>query len=331
MAARGGSVRGMSLARPVYVVGSGHAHPERELTSAELERQVPGLAEGWSEIHLGMTGRRVLDVGGRCSDLMVDAVSDALVESGWSGTSLDTFVCGTVLPDQIVPASASYVARAHNAAAVAFDVSAACASFIYALSAATGLMQMGLSTRAAVCAGEHSTAYADYDDPRSCVFWGDSGGAALVTSEAPSTACFELMDIVLNGDNEYPEKVFIPRGGYFRSDARYSFKQVVELGSRAVRGLYERNNVEPSTVRGAVMHQANRRIQEELGAAIDVPLERHWHNYEWAGNQSAAGVVTAFSAGWKQHRDELRDGDHVVMVAVGGGYVGAAVLLRWKA
>lgn len=319
----------MTLPKPVFLVGSGHAHPTRQVTSTELERVVPGIDEGWSEKYLGMKSRRVLDVEGGVNSLLVRAVGDALDATGWSGELLDVIVCGTVFPDQTVPGAASYVAKAHNPAAVAFDLSAACASFIYALSTVRGMLQTDAFTRAAVCSGEHPTAYVDYTDPYSCIFWGDAAGAVLVTSERPAGPSFELVDVVLNGDHEYPERVFVPRSGYFRSDARYSFGQVMKLGSSAVLELLERNEIGSDALVGVAYHQASRRVLAEFSRLIDLPVDRQWHNYEWAGNQSAAGVVTAFSAGWDRHRDELRDGDHVVLAAVGGGYVGGAVLLRW--
>lgn len=321
----------MPMLRPVHLVGAGHAHPDRELTSGRLEQTVPGLQAGWCEKYLGMRSRRVLGVEGRVSDLLVDAVGDTLAEVGWSGDTLDAIVCGTVFPDQVVPGSASYVARAHHASAVAFDVSAACASFIYALSTVRGLLQADGFTRAAVCSAEHPTAYADYTDPRSCVFFGDSAGVVLLTTEEPTTPVFEVVDIALNGDHEFPEKVFVPRNGTFRSDGRYSFSEVLRLGSAVVGTLIERNDVDPASIAGSVMHQASDRVLDELSRRIGIPVERQWHNFEWAGNQSAAGVVTAFSAGWKQHRSQLCPGDHVVLAAVGGGYTGAAALLRWRA
>lgn len=321
----------MAMSKPVYLVGAGHAHPERVLSSAELEATIPSLSEGWSEKHLGMAGRRTLPIEGRVGDLLVDAVGDALGDVGWDGASLDAIVCGTAFPDQVVPAAASYVAQAYNTEAVAFDVNAACAGFVYALSIAAALFQTGTCRRAVACAGEHATAYADYTDAHSSVFWGDSGGAALLAGEPHAGGCFEIVDFVLNGDHEYPDKVFVPRGGYFRSDARYSYSQVVSLSSRAVQELYDRNGIASTDIHAAVLHQANQNILQDVGEAIGVPYDRQWHNFEWAGNQSAAGVSTAFSAGWKQHRHELRDGHHVVLAAVGGGYAGSAALLRWTA
>ena len=321
---------GMPLSRSVHLVGSGHAHPERELTSADLERIVPGMAEGWSDKYLGMRSRRVLGIEEQINDLLTDAVGSALDDAGWDGDSLQAIVCGALYPDQVLPASASYVARTYNPHAVAFDVRAACAGFIYGLSVANGLLHMDDYRRVAVCAGDHPTAYADYTDPRSCVFFGDSAGAVLLTTDEPTAPSFEMVDLTLNGDHEFPEKVYTHRSGHFTSDGRYSFGQVMRLGSDSVATVLERNEVDPSTVAGFAFHQASRRVLEEISVHTGIPSQKHWHNYEWAGNQTAAGVVTAFSAGWKEHRGELRDGDHVVLAAVGGGYVGGAALLRWK-
>lgn len=316
---------------PIHLVGSGHAHPEGELTSRQLARTVPGLREGWSEEYLGIDSRRVLGVGENINTLLVDAASDALAMAGWSGDRLDLIVCGTALPDQLAPPAASYVARAHRHHMLAFDVQAGCASFLYGLSTAAGLVLTAGVRNAIVCAGEHATAYADYTDPHSSVFWGDAAGAVALTVEQPSGPSFEMVDIVLNGDHEFPEKVLVPRNGHFRSDGRFSFGQVLELGSTAIESLYERNDIGPDDVAGIVVHQANRRILEAISDRVGIPFERQWHNYEWAGNQAAAGVVTAFSQGWQEHRHDLRDEDCVILVAVGAGYSGAAVLLRWNA
>lgn len=304
-------------------------HPERVLTSSALESVVPGLSEGWSEKYLGMHSRRVLGVEEQINDLMVESVTAALTDAEWDGGSLDVIVSGSLYPDQVLPASASYVAQVHNPAAVAFDVRAACASFVYAISTATGLLQTDGYRRAVVCVGEHPTAYADYTDQQSCVFFGDSAGSILLTSEEPTVPCFEVVDVVLNGDHEYPEKVFTHRRGHFQSDGRYSFSQVMALGSGSILSVLDRNDLEPADVVGLAFHQASRRVLEEISTCTGVPVERHWHNYEWAGNQTAAGVLTAFSAGWQAHRAELTPGDHVVIAAVGGGYAGGAVLLRW--
>ncbi|MBS1849065.1 MAG: ketoacyl-ACP synthase III [Actinobacteria bacterium] len=320
----------MSLRAPVYIVGAGCAHPERELTSVDLADRVPGLPAGWSEQHLGMTSRHVLGIDESVNDLTIAALSTALEHAHLTGDDLDMVLCGNVFPEQVVPASASFVARSINPDVIAFDVKAACASFIYALATSTALLDGRGLRRAAVCSGEHPTAYADYSDSRSCVFFGDAAGAVVVTTDEPARGAFEIVDIELNGDHEFPERVFVPRHGYFRSDGRYSFSQVCRLGSAAIRELFDRNDVDPDAIVGLAMHQASQHINDSVSEAIGVPVDRHWHNFEWAGNQSAAGVATAFASGWTRHRDVLRDGDHVLLAAVGGGYTGAAALLRWK-
>ncbi len=320
----------MDLPRAIHVIAAGHRHPDQTLDNETLASHVPGLSRDWPEKYLGMSSRRVLGVEERSVDLVVEALDDALRTAGWRSESLQGIVYGTGFPDQVAPAAASYVARDTNPSAIAFDVNTVCSSFLYAVAASVGLLSTdpGLS-RVAACSGEHATAYADYTDPRSSVFWGDSGAAVLLTTEQPSTGSFRIVDIALNGDHEYPEKVFVPRHGHFRSDGRYSYKQVVRLCSEASRTLLLRNHVDIDEVAGAAFHQANVRMLKVLGDELGLPFERQWHNLEWAGNQAAAGVATAFSNGWTTHASELTDGDYVLLASVGGGYTGAAVLLRW--
>ena len=320
----------MSLPTPVYAVASGHCHPERELSSVDLEASIPDLRDGWCEEYLGMKSRRVLGLNEGVASLSAAALSDALTRAEWAGTDLDAIVCGCTLTDQMAPASASFLAMGTNPGAIAFDVNASCAGFIYALSAAVGLLSgaRGLS-RAAVCVGEHATAWIDYTDRRSSVFWGDSGGALLITTDPPNGGHFEILDLELRGDHSHPEKVFVPRNGTFRSDGKYSFTTVLGLCFDTSQELMARNDVDSESVVALVAHQANERMLRELSIKLDIPYERQWHNFEWAGNQSAAGTLTAFSAGWGAAVDALQDGDHVILTAAGGGYAGGAALLEW--
>ncbi|HET8929697.1 MAG TPA: hypothetical protein VFN21_03465, partial [Acidimicrobiales bacterium] len=267
----------MPLPLPVRLVGSGHVHPERELTSSTLERSVPGLYDGWSEKYLGMRSRRVLGINEQINELLIESATLALHAAGWRGDSLDAIVGGSLYPDQVLPASASYVAQAHSQSAVAFDVKAACAGFIYALSVANGLLQTGRYRRAAVCVGDHPTAYADYTDSHSSVFFGDAAGTVLLTTEEPAGACFEVMDVVLNGDHEYPEKVYTHRRGNFQSDGRYSFGRVMGLGTDAIKKVLDQNGVAASDVVGVAFHQASRRVLEEISVRTAIPVDRHWH------------------------------------------------------
>lgn len=322
----------MRPSAPLFVVASGHAHPANEVSSDELEARIPGIAAGWSRKYLGMESRRILGPNERGVDLTIVATRDAMSEVGWADGSLDLVVGGSVFPDQIVPASASYVAKACSPLAVAFDVNAACSTALFGLATVAGLFSVDKRFgRAAVCTADHPTAWIDYTDPHSSIFFGDAGSALLVARGPGDHGAFELLGVELDGDAEFPEKVFVHRAGHFRSDGRFSFGQVMRLAGLVIGRLLSEHGIAATDLTAFAVHQASARVVETLAANMGVSIEKSWHNFEWAGNQSASGVVTAFSQGWRAARPSLRDGDLVLLAAVGGGYTAGAALLRWAA
>jgi 3-oxoacyl-[acyl-carrier-protein] synthase-3 len=322
-------MRTMTTAASVHVVAAGHAHPATVLTSDELVGVVPGLRAGWLDERLGITSRHVLLAHESLADLAVVAVVDALDEAGWQPNTVDLLICATSFVDEILPATASFVSRAINPSAIAFDVNAACASFPYAVGIAEAMMAGRPDLdRVVVCAAERPTVWADYQDRESSVFWGDSAGCVLLQRSRP-TSGFRIVQVALANDNEHPEKVRVRHHGLFHHDGRYSYQQVLDLSERTAREVLKSAGLESGELRAFVGHQSNMRLLEALGERLGIDWDRQWHNVEWAGNQAGAGVATAFSAGWHANGAGLRPGDHVLLAAVGGGYSAGAVLLEW--
>lgn len=256
-------------------------------------------------------------------------MADSLARGNWDGDELDLVVCGTSFVDDLLPATASLVARHLAPAALAFDVNAACASGIYALVVANSLLaQQPHVHRAAVVVAERPTAWADYQNRESSVFWGDSAGCLLLSSE-PGTSCFEVLGTELMNDNEHADKVRVRRGGTFVHDGRYSYQQVIKLTQAVGLRLLDAAGVSGSDLAAYVGHQSNLNLLAAVGEQLEIPWNRQWHNVEWAGNQGGAGVITALSGGWKDHAGSLRDGDLVLVTAVGGGYSAGGALLRY--
>lgn len=318
----------MLIDAEVYLVAGAHAHPPTVLTNEALEASVPGLGPGWIERHLGITSRRVLGPHEHVADLARDALDRALADVGWTGDQLDAVLCATSFVDDVLPATASLIARDASPNAVAFDINAACASAPYAVSVAHAMLAAGAMERVAVCTAERPTAWADYEDRESCVYWGDSAGVLLLQRERPDEG-FRLRCVALSNDNAHPEKVRVRHAGTFHHDGRYSYEQVCSLTDKVVSDTLAQSGVAAEELAAFVGHQSNIRLLHEVGERLGIPWSRQWHNVEWAGNQGGAGVLTAFTAGWQAHRHELSDGDHVVMAAVGGGYSAGAVLLEW--
>lgn len=317
-------------AGPITIVATGHAHGPIELGSDVLESTVPGLSDGWSARHLGIRTRRVIPVHERITTYTSSAVRAALDRAGWHAESVDVVICGTSFPDHVNPASAAFVASEVNPDAIAFDVNAACASFPYGLTVARSLLATeGAFSRIVVCTAEHGSAWADYTDSHSSVFWGDSGAAALVSRETGPG--FVVVDVELVGDHRFPDKVFTPRNGTFRSDGKFSFEQVVRLSTMSSTTLLARNRLDVDDLAAVVPHQSNTRLFDAFSSSLGVPTDIFWSNVEWAGNQASSGLLTAFSAGWHDRSGALHDGDHVLLVTVGAGYACGAILLQWAA
>lgn len=313
------------------IVAGGHAHPTTVLDTHQLEAVLPNLKAGWVGDRLGMKSRRVALPHERVADLGISAATQALERAGWVGEDLDLVVCGASFLEELMPSRASIVAQAVNPNAVAFDVNAACSSALYALTVAYSMMSINPSLRrAAVCVVERPTASADYRDSRSSVFFGDSAACLLVErSDDGAEAGFAVEVIGMANDARTAEAVRVPRSGHFQHDNHEAFRAVMDLGERAAVAALKGAGIGIDDVNYLVGHQANQMVLKSLGERLGIPWERQWHNFEWAGNQGAAGVLTAFCGAWYTHLDELNIGDRVMLNTVGAGHAGVAILLRW--
>ena len=319
----------MPLDVTVRVVGAGHAHPSYEMGSDQLASGIPGLEIGWAQKRLGLNSRRVALQHEHMSQFGVAAVAAALDRAGWSPEQLDGIVCGTSFVDDLLPATASLIGRDVNPAAIAFDVNAACASGPYSLVMARALLATDPSlNRVAVCVVERPSAWADYEDKESSVFWGDSAGCILLERGGAAPG-WQVEATALRNDSAYAEKVRVRRGGTFRHDGRYSRQQVLDMSEACAIDVLAQAGIGPADIDHLVCHQSNIPLLKDLSERLGVDFDKQWHNVEWAGNQGGAGVVTAFSGGWSSLDEPPTAGRRVLLAAVGGGYTAGAVLLRW--
>ncbi|MCB1844349.1 MAG: hypothetical protein KDI09_15420 [Halioglobus sp.] len=311
------------------VVAGGHGHPDTVLETEQLEAVLPNLQRGWVGDRLGMKARRVALPHERVADLGISATQQALEHAGWQGSDLDLLVCGASFLEDLMPARASVIAQAVNPDAVAFDVNAACSSALYAVAVAHSLMSVDSSLRrAAACVVERPTASADYRNSHSSVFFGDSAACLLVERDATAPG-FDIEAIAIQSDARETEAVRVPRNGHFHHDNQSAFNHVMKLGEQVTREVLDGAGLNVDDITYFVGHQANQSVLTSLGKRLDLPWERQWHNFEWAGNQGAAGVLTAFCNEWYKHIGALSNGDRVMLTTVGSGYNGAAVLLRY--
>lgn len=311
-----------------YLVAAGSRHGAEVISSADLDAKF-GLREGWSEKYLGMSERHRLRDGEDIAPLAVSAVQDALKRARWSGHDVDLIVCGTTFVDQPVPSTAARIASEINPVATNFDVNAACAGFPYALTIASSLSLWNSEyQKIAVCMAENISPYIDHDDSESSIFFGDSAGVALLQREKSSQS-FEVVAAEIANNSHEPGVVHVERGGYFGHNGRVAYQYVVEMSTLVGKRVLDLVGATGKDVHRFVGHQSSTRLLKDVADSIGVPDGQQWTNVAWAGNQSGAGSLTAFSAGWQEYGSELSDGDLVLVASVGAGFTSGAVLLRW--
>lgn len=313
----------------LHIVASGHRHPETVLGTDDLEWTLPNLEPGWVSERLGMRSRHVAAPHERMADHAIGALNDALGRADWDAEDLDLIVCGASFLEDLMPSRASVISEAVNPSALAFDLNAACSSALYALVVADALLQATPSVdRAAVCVVERPTMNADYRDSHSSVFFGDSAACILVERRAQDQS-FAVDAMALLNDGVGSEAVRLPRYGQFRHDNREAFRHVMEMGEAVATTALDDVGIDIDGIDYFVGHQANQSVLSSLGERLGLPWERQWHNFSWAGNQGAAGVLTAFSDGWLSNEKTLQPGERVMLNTVGSGYSAGAVVLRW--
>ncbi|GIU83763.1 MAG: 3-oxoacyl-[acyl-carrier-protein] synthase 3 [Acidimicrobiales bacterium] len=315
--------------RPVRLVAAVAEHPAVRVTNRTIETLVD-TADEWIVSHTGIRERRVSEPTMAVAELGARAVAKALAAVGWERNEIDLLVCSSSVADHLIPSVASGISGRLGVDVPAFTVNASCAGASYALAVATALAAQSSVKRICVSAAEKTSLMVDWTDRANCIFFGDSAAATLLEVESVGSG-IELVDAELLGEGDGWDKMALPFGGKFRQDGRaaleFAVRGTVEVASR----LLDRNGLSGEQVRAFLCHQANERLiatsAEKLGieeAATD------WHNYEWAGNQLSAGMLTALADGLERHRGELRDGDVILLTQVGGGWVAGGILGVWR-
>ncbi len=322
------------------IAGTGSYAPEKILTNADLEKMVE-TSDQWIVERTGIRERHVVAPDQASSDLAVIAVERALADAGLAAADVEMIVVGTVTPDYPWPSTAAVLqGKLGNKKAFAFDVSAACAGSIYALSIADRYVSSGAVANAVVVGVEAITKVTDWTDRNTCILFGDGAGAMVLrpTSDANRGirtvrlhADGSLVPILLQpgGGSRDPisEKVVRERSHYVKMNGREVFKVAVRSLEEAAREVLAQERLSPGDVTWVIAHQANRRILDATLQRLGIPAERCWMNLEKYGNTSSASLPMTLDeanrAGW------LKRGDTILMKAIGGGMAWGAGVVRW--
>jgi 3-oxoacyl-[acyl-carrier-protein] synthase-3 len=323
------------------VLGLGVHVPSRVLTNADLERMVDTTDE-WIVTRTGIRERHVVGSDQASSDLAVPAAEGALREARIDADDIDLIICGTTTPDVVFPATACLVqARIGARRAGAFDLLAACSSFVYGVISAAQAIESGLARYVLVIGAEVLSKLVDWTDRNTCVLIGDGAGAVVM---GPARDGGGVRATVVGADGSAADILKLPSPGSripmtleaiaqrqhrARMDGQAVFKLAVRIVPEAIRTVVERAGMVMDDIDLIVPHQANQRIIEAIAKATGLPLERVVSTIERYGNTSSASIPLSL---WEARRGgRLHDGDHVVLVAFGGGFTWAGCVLTWGA
>ncbi|BCR04755.1 3-oxoacyl-[acyl-carrier-protein] synthase 3 [Desulfuromonas versatilis] len=321
------------------IIGTGSCVPEKVMTNYDLEK-ILDTSHDWIITRTGINERRIAAEDEQTSDLATRAAERALEMAGLSGSDIEYIVVGTITGDYPWPATACIVQNNIGAPkAAAFDVSAACSGFVYALDAAVKQIQAGAIKRALVIGAEVLTRAIDWQDRNTCVLFGDGAGAVVLEAQDGENG---VLSTHLHSDGAYLELLYQPGFGtrhpattqglaeriqFLRMQGNEVFKVAVRSLSEVAFEALEANGFKPEDIDLFIPHQANRRILEAAAKRIGLTEEQVFVNVDRYGNTSGASIPLALDEANRAGR--IKEGDLVMFDAFGGGFTWGSVLLRW--
>ena len=313
--------------------------PDYVLNNEELSRMVDTNDE-WITTRTGIKERRILTEEGLGTSYMARKAAKLLMKKTASDPdSIDAVMVATTTPDYVHPSTASIVlGKLGLKNAFAFDFSAACCGFLYALDVACSMIQSGRYKKIIVIGADKMSSITDYQDRATCPLFGDGAGAVMV--EGTEEENIGLIDSELRTDGKGLPFLHIKAGGsvcppsrftvdhrlhYTYQEGRMVFRYAVTaMGDDCVKDM-ERNNLTVDDIAHVVPHQANLRIIEALAKRLNMPMEKVMVNIQNYGNTSAACMPLVL---WDKEK-ELKKGDNMIFTAFGAGFVNGAAYIKW--
>ncbi|HBG60566.1 MAG: hypothetical protein A2Y03_03545 [Omnitrophica WOR_2 bacterium GWF2_38_59] len=322
----------------IAISSLGHYLPKKILTNAELEKIVD-TSDEWITTRTGIKERRIALKDENTSDMAIGAAKEALKNAKLDGSKIELIVVATTTADSCFPSVGNIVQDAigaHHAAA--FDVSAACAGFLYALTTAKQYLLSGMYKNALVIAADKFTNLLDWNDRQTCVLFGDGAGAVILT---PTKSKKGIISDYLLSLGKYHQIMYVATEKrkpldkektefhfpYAVMHGQELFKVAVNSMAEAVEIVVERAGMQMSDIDCVVPHQANDRIITAIAKKLKVPKEKFFINIHKYGNMSAASVAVALYEAVEEKK--IQKGSNVVLVTFGAGLVAAANVVKF--
>jgi len=325
--------------KKVGIIGVGEYLPEKILTNADLEKMVD-TSDEWITTRTGIKERHLATAGEASSDLAFKASLQALKDAKIKPEDLELIIVATITGDMAFPSvSAILQDKLQAKKAVCFDISAACAGFVYGLSVAQQFISSGAYKNALVVGSEVLSSITDWQDRNTCVLFGDGAGA-VVLSEVKSGG---IISTYLGCDGSKAGILNLPAGGsrnpathetvekrmhFLKMQGNELFKIAVNTMTEAAETVLKQAGLTFSDVDLIIPHQANRRIIMAVAKKLGIPEERVYLNIERCGNMSSASTVTALCEAVGEGK--VKKGDVILLDAFGAGLVWGACVIEWS-
>ncbi|MCG8373097.1 MAG: ketoacyl-ACP synthase III, partial [Balneolales bacterium] len=317
----------------------GHYLPEARLTNFDLEKMVDTNDE-WIRTRTGITERRILKDPAKASAFMgAEAAKEALQSAGVEASEIDLIILATVTPDYLFPATACLVQNMIGASkAFAYDLSAACSGFVYALTTGATFIEAGQAKKVLVIGSDKMSSIIDYTDRTTCILFGDGAGAVLLEASDDETGIINSIHYT-EGDtncslyqhaggslNPASAETVAANQHVISQDGKAVFKKATVGMADVSLEIMEKNNLTADDVAWLVPHQANLRIIDATANRMGVSSDKVMVNIDKYGNTTAATIPLCLYD-WK---DKLNKGDNLILAAFGGGFTWGAVYVKWS-
>tara|TARA_Y100001968_G_C19436774_1_gene760150 strand:- start:1216 stop:2217 length:1002 start_codon:yes stop_codon:yes gene_type:complete len=324
------------------LIGSGSATPYQRLTNDQLGQRVE-TSDSWIKNRTGISERRISSSNDTLGELCERASLSAIEMAGWDSSTIDLIILATSSPDDLFGSAPLVQSRLRASNAVAFDLTAACSGFLFALVTASQFLRNGSMKRALVIGADQLSRWVDWNDRGSCILFGDAAGAvALEASDSINDGLigFKLktdgsrgQSLNLSQNNDFTtliDDINYQKGGF--SPISMNGQEVYKFAVKEVPAILEdlliENETKPEDLDWLLLHQANQRILDSVAERFSIPRQKVLSNLANYGNTSAATIPLMLDEAVRDGR--IKPGDLIASSGFGAGLSWGAALLRWK-
>jgi 3-oxoacyl-[acyl-carrier-protein] synthase-3 len=318
------------------VRGNGMYLPEKVLTNKDLAAMVD-TSDEWIRQRTGIEERHIAADGETTSMLGLKAAERALADAKLEAKDIDLIVCATSTPDYTFPSTATQIQAGlgirHGAA---FDLQAVCTGFVFGVATADKFLTSGSHKRALVIGAETFSRILDWNDRTTCVLFGDGAGAIVLEAQLGEGTPQDrgVLTSHLRSDGTHREKLYVDGGpgsskttGYLRMEGREVYRHAVSMVTDVIHDAFKTTRTTPEDIDWFVPHQANKRIIDATAEKLGIAPEKVVLTVNKHGNTSAASIPLALGEARADGR--IKEGDLVMIEAMGGGFTWGAALIRW--